>query len=116
PVTVMWSVHGSAPTVMTTGLTAHRFPRECLRTTGCTSGSTHRGPEDKGRDVQRRTSERGRGLHLRPVAAAAVAALMATGLAACGSGDEGDDGTVELTIATFNEFGYEELIDEWNDD
>ena len=50
------------------------------------------------------------------MAAAAVAVLLTAGLVACGSGDEGDDGTVELTIATFNEFGYEELIEEWNDD
>ena len=42
---------------------------------------------------------------------------MATGLSACGGDDDANaDGTVELTIATFNEFGYEELIEEWNDE
>jgi len=39
-------------------------------------------------------------------------------LAACGSDDsdseEGATGTVHITIATFNEFGYEDLIAEWN--
>lgn len=62
------------------------------------------------------TSTGRRAVRLRPLAAAGVAALMTLGVAACGSGDSADDGVVELTIATFNEFGYEELIDEWNAD
>jgi cellobiose transport system substrate-binding protein len=36
---------------------------------------------------------------------------------ACGSDDEGgegDDGKTTITVATFNEFGYEGLIEEWN--
>ncbi|CAN5369251.1 extracellular solute-binding protein [soil metagenome] len=58
----------------------------------------------------RRTMRRG-------LALVAVGAL-SLGLAACGSdgGDEASDGPVKLTIATFNEFGYEDLIDEWNAD
>jgi cellobiose transport system substrate-binding protein len=38
--------------------------------------------------------------------------------AACGDDDDGGsaDGKVTLTIATFNEFGYEDLIEEWNAD
>jgi cellobiose transport system substrate-binding protein len=37
-------------------------------------------------------------------------------LSACGDdSDEGGDGAVKLTVATFNEFGYEGLIKEWND-
>jgi cellobiose transport system substrate-binding protein len=53
---------------------------------------------------------------------AASAVVLSLGLAACG-GDDGDggsgnggDGPVEITIATFNEFGYEDLIEEWNAD
>ncbi|MGN0064468.1 MAG: ABC transporter substrate-binding protein [Nocardioides sp.] len=46
-----------------------------------------------------------------------VVALLALPLAACGSDSdsESEDGTVEISIATFNEFGYEELIEEWNE-
>jgi cellobiose transport system substrate-binding protein len=49
---------------------------------------------------------------------AALALTLPLALAACG-GDDGDGetsagGTVKLTIATFNEFGYEDLITEWN--
>ena len=51
---------------------------------------------------------------LRPLAAAGVAAVLTTSLAACGGDDSGGDDPVELTIATFNEFGYEDLIKEWN--
>jgi cellobiose transport system substrate-binding protein len=39
---------------------------------------------------------------------------LALGLAACGGDDGAGDGPVELSIATFNEFGYEDLIEEWN--
>ena len=53
---------------------------------------------------------------------AASAVVLSLGLAACG-GDDGDggsgnggDGPVEITIATFNEFGYEDIIEEWNAD
>jgi cellobiose transport system substrate-binding protein len=36
---------------------------------------------------------------------------------ACGSddGDEGSDDATTITVATFNEFGYEPLIEEWNE-
>lgn len=43
-------------------------------------------------------------------------ALLAASLTACGDDGGSEDGTVELTIATFNEFGYEDLIKEWNED
>jgi cellobiose transport system substrate-binding protein len=46
-----------------------------------------------------------------------LVALLATSVAACG-GDDGDgetgDGKTKLTVATFNEFGYEGLIEEYN--
>lgn len=58
------------------------------------------------------TTRRGR----RPLAALAVLALAVT--AACGGGDSGGSGdggeAVTVTVATFNEFGYESLIEEWN--
>ncbi len=44
-------------------------------------------------------------------------ALVLGGTAACGrddGGDEGTDGKTTITVATFNEFGYEGLIEEWN--
>lgn len=51
----------------------------------------------------------------------ATGALMALTLglvtSGCGQGADDDasaDGPVDLTIATFNEFGYEDLITEWN--
>jgi cellobiose transport system substrate-binding protein len=57
----------------------------------------------------------------RPAVGTALGATFALALtfalAACGSDDDGGesaDGKVDLTIATFNEFGYEDLITEWN--
>ncbi len=53
----------------------------------------------------------------RGLALCAVGALVVGLTAACGSDDDGggsSDGPVKLTIATFNEFGYEDLIEEWN--
>ncbi len=54
--------------------------------------------------------------------AAVTAVALSLGLSACG-GDDGDGGgggsagdPVKITVATFNEFGYEDLIDEWNAD
>jgi cellobiose transport system substrate-binding protein len=46
-----------------------------------------------------------------------VVLTLAGTAAACGGDDGGDGGSsgpVALTIATFNEFGYEDLIKEWN--
>jgi cellobiose transport system substrate-binding protein len=47
-----------------------------------------------------------------------LALTLATTAAACGGGDDDGgttaDGKIKLTVATFNEFGYEELIDEYN--
>jgi len=60
-----------------------------------------------------RSTQRGR------LALGAVTALSLAVLTACGGDDggEGDtDGPVTVTVATFNEFGYEELIEEWNAD
>ena len=54
---------------------------------------------------------------VRLATSALLALTLATTAAACGSGDdEGttEDGKVKLTVATFNEFGYEELIEEYN--
>jgi cellobiose transport system substrate-binding protein len=54
---------------------------------------------------------------VRLATSALVALTLATTATACGgSGDDGTtaDGKIKLTIATFNEFGYEELIDEYN--
>ena len=55
------------------------------------------------------------------LALAAVSALvLSLGLAACGGDSDSDsdggsaDAPTEITIATFNEFGYEDLITEWN--
>jgi len=47
---------------------------------------------------------------------ALVAFTLAATATACGGddGDGGSEGPVTLTIATFNEFGYEGLIEEWN--
>ncbi|WP_298330045.1 extracellular solute-binding protein [Haloactinopolyspora sp.] len=58
---------------------------------------------------------------MRTTRSARVAGLAAIALtaAACGSGDSGtasdDDGVIELTVATFNEFGYDELYQEYMD-
>ncbi|WP_244242497.1 extracellular solute-binding protein [Nocardioides seonyuensis] len=54
---------------------------------------------------------------MRLASSALMALTLATTLAACG--DDGDaegsaDGTTTVTVATFNEFGYEGLIEEWN--
>jgi ABC-type glycerol-3-phosphate transport system substrate-binding protein len=57
-----------------------------------------------------RSTQRGR------LALGALTALSLVVLTACG-GDDGSgdaDGPVTVTVATFNEFGYEELIEEWN--
>ena len=46
-----------------------------------------------------------------------MALTLASTAAACGSDGDDDsssDGTTTITVATFNEFGYEGLIDEWN--
>ncbi len=48
--------------------------------------------------------------------AATGAVVLSLGLAACGGDDEGDgDGKITLTVATFNEFGYEDLLTEYMD-
>jgi len=52
------------------------------------------------------------------LALAAVAALVLGVTTACGDDSEGggdEDGTTTISVATFNEFGYEGLIDEWNE-
>ncbi|GGP71811.1 ABC transporter substrate-binding protein [Saccharothrix coeruleofusca] len=51
----------------------------------------------------------------RGLASTAVLAALAAATTACGSGDSGTtaDGKIELTVATFNEFGYEELFKEY---
>lgn len=48
---------------------------------------------------------------------AALALVLASALAACGGGGDGSssaDGAITISVATFNEFGYEGLIEEWN--
>ncbi|MCL6423831.1 extracellular solute-binding protein [Brachybacterium sp. JHP9] len=57
----------------------------------------------------------------RTVLAGTAAAAAAASLAACGGGSGSDsatnaDGKVELTVATFNEFGYEELFTQYMDE
>jgi cellobiose transport system substrate-binding protein len=55
---------------------------------------------------------------VRLASSALLALTLATTAAACGGGDDDGgttaDGKIKLTVATFNEFGYEELIDEYN--
>jgi cellobiose transport system substrate-binding protein len=55
----------------------------------------------------------------RLASSALLALTLATTAAACGGGDDSSDasadGVTTITVATFNEFGYEGLIDEWND-
>jgi cellobiose transport system substrate-binding protein len=54
---------------------------------------------------------------VRLATSALLALTLSTTVAACGGGDdEGTtaDGKIKLTVATFNEFGYEELIEEYN--
>lgn len=55
---------------------------------------------------------------VRLATSALLALTLATTAAACGGdGDDGGttaDGKIKLTVATFNEFGYEELIEEYN--
>ena len=58
-----------------------------------------------------------RARRVRLATSALLALTLATTAAACGGGDdEGTtaDGKIKLTVATFNEFGYEELIEEYN--
>lgn len=53
----------------------------------------------------------------RLVTGALMALTLTTTAAACGGDDSGDSSAGEpttITVATFNEFGYEDLIDEWN--
>lgn len=61
-----------------------------------------------------RRTRPGRPRRLLALGAAGVLSLAV--LSACGddSDDGGSDGPVKLTVATFNEFGYEDLIKEWN--
>jgi cellobiose transport system substrate-binding protein len=54
---------------------------------------------------------------VRLATSALLALTLASTAAACGGGDDdgSSDGTTTISVATFNEFGYEGLIDEWND-
>ncbi len=53
---------------------------------------------------------------VRLATSALLALTLASTAAACGGGDDdaSADGTTTISVATFNEFGYEGLIDEWN--
>lgn len=57
----------------------------------------------------------------RSASAVAIVGLLLGGCSSAGdggnagAGDEGGDGEITLTVATFNEFGYEELIQEYMD-
>jgi cellobiose transport system substrate-binding protein len=53
----------------------------------------------------------------RLASSAFLALTIASTAAACGGSDDDGasaDGTTTISVATFNEFGYEDLIDEWN--
>ena len=56
------------------------------------------------------------GRRRRHLALGTLAVLLAGSVTACGGDSEGgeDGGPVTISVATFNEFGYEDLIDEWN--
>lgn len=47
------------------------------------------------------------------VLAGAIALVAVAGLSACGDDASGADGQIELTIGTFTEFGYDELLTEY---
>ncbi|WP_241238288.1 extracellular solute-binding protein [Nocardioides pantholopis] len=65
-------------------------------------------PQQRPRSLSRRLR--------RGLAIGGVATLLLGFTAACGGGDsEADDGKVTLTVATFNEFGYEDLLKEYMD-
>lgn len=55
---------------------------------------------------------------VRLASSALMALTLASTAAACGGGSDSDgssaDGPTTISVATFNEFGYEDLIDEWN--
>src|SRR5688500_14420501 len=51
--------------------------------------------------------------NLHRLGAVALAAVLSAGLAACGGGGETAGGKVKLVIATFGEFGYDELYKEY---
>ncbi|WP_241005254.1 ABC transporter substrate-binding protein [Nocardioides sp. zg-1228] len=57
---------------------------------------------------------------VRLASSALMALTLATTAAACSNDDDSDgssaDGATTITVATFNEFGYEDLIEEWNAD
>src|SRR5690349_6074005 len=55
---------------------------------------------------------------VRLATSALLALTLASTAAACGSDGDGDTtsgGKIKLTVATFNEFGYEDLIKEYNE-
>jgi cellobiose transport system substrate-binding protein len=55
---------------------------------------------------------------VRIASSALLALTLASMMAACGGSDDGTtaDGKITLTIGTFNEFGYEELLDQYMDE
>lgn len=77
------------------------------------AGNQPGAPQD-GRSAVVQTSKTRR---FRLASSAILALTLATTAAACGGGDDDGataDGKTKLTVATFNEFGYEELIEEYN--
>ena len=84
-------------------LTCVHYPRRAT-----TSGVSQDG---RSAVVQTRNTRR-----VRLASSALMALALATTAAACGGSDDDSattaDGKTKLTVATFNEFGYEELIDE----